>query len=146
MQIWRVTQIKKIPENIEEIKPKLRSQLQKKFGYSDFYHLPVSWLRLEYHEEGQLRSLESSSPDQNGKITFQAANQDEERELKDYIVVKGTPTLPAITMNQVIEGVLTEDVSNPGIPFHIEQLQRGSFTIVVSIDGREKLCETIFSL
>ena len=54
--------------------------------------------------------------------------------------------MSVITMNHVIEGVLAENVSNPTIPFHIEQLQRASFTIVVSVDGREKLRQNIFAL
>jgi hypothetical protein len=107
---------------------------------------PVSFLRLEYHEEGQVRSLESSSPDQNGKITLQVTDQDEEKELKEYIVITGTPTGPTTAMNLLIAGQLAGDVSSPTIPFHIDQLHTGSFTIVVSVDGREKLRQTIFTM
>jgi hypothetical protein len=107
---------------------------------------PVSWLRLEDFFEDQLYSMESSSPDANGRITLQATKDEVGAEENDFIVIQGTPTVPQISLNYRIEGTLAENVSSPQIPFHIDKLQRGSFTIVVSIDGREKLREPIFIL
>jgi hypothetical protein len=46
----------------------------------------------------------------------------------------------------LVAGQLAENISNPTVPFHIDQLHTGSFTIVVSVDGREKLRQTIFTM
>jgi hypothetical protein len=108
---------------------------------------PVSWLKIESEESGIIKSLESSSPDLNGRITLTATGINENKsQIHDYMATEGTPTVPMVTVNYKLEGIVAEDVMNPQIPFHIEQAKKGSFTLVVSIDSREKLRETIFVL
>lgn len=108
---------------------------------------PVSWLKIESLEEGIIKSLESSSPDQHGRIILAATGFSEDKtQVHDYMATHGISTVPQVTINHRIEGVLTEDVTDAVLPFHIGESQRGSFTMVVLIDGREKLRETIFIL
>ena len=105
---------------------------------------PVSWLRAEYHEEGEIRGMECSDPDAAGKITMTAHYSSEEAETKDYFVVRGTPESGMTTMNLKLEGTSAATLTNPTIRFHIQEVEKGSFTIIISIGGSERLRQTIF--
>jgi hypothetical protein len=105
---------------------------------------PVSWLRIERMEGGEIATMESSSPDANGKITLAASGIEEDTQVYDYMSVTGTPTLGTITMNGRLEGVLVEDLHNPTFQFHVEAVEKGSFTAIISVGGSEKLRQTIF--
>jgi len=43
-----------------------------------------------------------------------------------------------------IEAVLTEDLQNPTFLFRLAESERGSFTLVVSVNGSERSRQTVF--
>jgi hypothetical protein len=108
--------------------------------------MPVSWLRFEYYEDGVLKSMESSSPDPQGRITLQGTYASEEAETTDYAIIKGTPTHRNLVLNQAISGTLMEEIKDPVVPFHIDKLQKGGFTYVVSVNGRVQYRQPVFIL
>jgi hypothetical protein len=107
---------------------------------------PVSWLRIERMEGGEVATLESSSPDAGGRIILTVSGINEDTQVHDYMSVKGTPTNPLISLNMHLEGVLMEDLHDVRIPFRVAESDSGSFTIVISIDGNEKLRQRIYVL
>ncbi|NTV00972.1 MAG: hypothetical protein HGA55_07625 [Methanoregulaceae archaeon] len=108
--------------------------------------MPVSWLRFEYLEDGIVRSMESSSPDPNGRITLQSSSQYKYDGSNDYAVIEGTSTHQNLLLNQAISGVLMEEIKDPVIPFHIDKLQKGGFTYVVSVNDRVQYRQPVFIL
>jgi hypothetical protein len=107
---------------------------------------PVSRLRIERMEGGEIATLESSSPDAKGKIILTVSGINEDTQVHDTMSVRGTPTNPRIVMNMRLEGVLMEDLHNMRIPFRIAESDTGSFTLVMSVDGNEKLRQRIYVL
>lgn len=108
--------------------------------------MPVEWLRFEYFEDGILRSMESSSPDPNGRITLQSTLQNKYENVHDYAVIEGTSTHQNLLLNQAISGTLMEEVKNPVVPFHIDKLHKGGFTYVVSVNDRVLYRQPVFIL
>ena len=105
---------------------------------------PVSWLRIERMQGGEIAAMESSSPDATGKITLAASGITEDTQIHDYMSVTGTPARNGIFMNMLLKGVLMEDLHNPSFRFHIQDVEKGSFRLVVSIGESEKFHQTIF--
>ncbi len=107
---------------------------------------PVSWLKIERKEGGEIATLESTSPDSKGRIILTVSGINEDTQVHDYMSVTGTPTNPRIILNMKLEGVLMENLHDMTIPFRIAESDSGSFTLVVSVDGNEKLRQRIYVL
>jgi hypothetical protein len=105
---------------------------------------PVSLLQVRRVKNTTTDTLESSSPDPYGKITIQASGIDGGAQAGDSLSVTGTPTANWIGMTMNIEAVLTEDLQNPTFLFRLAESERGSFTLVVSVNGSERSRQTVF--
>lgn len=107
---------------------------------------PVSWLRIERKEGVEIAALESSNPDSRGRIILTVSGINEDTRIHDYMSIKGTPTNPLVSLNMSLEGVLMEDLHDARIPFRVAESDSGSFTVVISIDGNEKLRQRVYVL
>lgn len=107
---------------------------------------PVSWLRMEYSEDGTIAGIEKDSPDIWGLITLSATCNGKEDETYDAIAVKGTSSTFQSSMSLEIKGTTGEALENPEVTFTADELSKGSFTMTVAIDGKEKLKQRIYVL
>ncbi len=106
---------------------------------------PVSWLRMEYSEDGTIAGIESDAPDARGLITLSATyDAEDEEEFYDYIAVKGTSGSFQTTMNLEIKGTAGADLEDPEVTFTVDELSKGYFTMIVAIDGKELLRQRVY--